>query len=202
VKGPTVNAAIAFYFGIDGKAEFRAMDTKDQGWVMGHVKHEYTGEQAGEAVRVAGEAIRAYEAVQIAHPELPFGGYYALGVCNDVNAMIEQKLQGKTTLYPLTHDKKLFAGQGEVEELVKALPVDGRDGGMADFARVMGSLPVGETGQLPIDWMRRDVEAVQAAGAPGPAKKRGMALPIALLAVFISVFVAIRAGAKKKAAQE
>jgi hypothetical protein len=115
--------------------------------------------------------------------------------------MIEQKLQGKTTLYPLTHDKKLFAGHGEVTELVNALPVDGQEGGQADFARVMGSLPVGETAQLPIAWMRTDVEAVQAAGAPTPAKKRSLALPISLMAVFISLFVAIRAGTRKKAAR-
>ncbi len=43
-------------------------------------------------------------------PDLPFGGYYALGVCNDVNAMIELHMQGETSLFPLTHDSDLFAG--------------------------------------------------------------------------------------------
>ena len=31
VRGPKVNADVSFYFGIDGKAEFRTMDTLDQG---------------------------------------------------------------------------------------------------------------------------------------------------------------------------
>ena len=43
-------------------------------------------------------------------PYLPFGGYYALGVCNDVNAMIELHMQGETSLFPLTHDPELFLG--------------------------------------------------------------------------------------------
>ena len=37
--------------------------------------------------------------------KLPFGGYFALGVCNDANAMIELAMQGATSLYPLTRDR-------------------------------------------------------------------------------------------------
>ena len=42
--------------------------------------------------RIAGSIVRTYSAIKQRHPELPFGGYYALGVCNDVNAMIELKM--------------------------------------------------------------------------------------------------------------
>ena len=38
VRGPKMNADVSWYFGIDGKAEFRTMDTLDQPWVMGRMR--------------------------------------------------------------------------------------------------------------------------------------------------------------------
>ena len=35
IRGPKVNADVSWYFGIDGKSEFRTMDTLDQAWVLG-----------------------------------------------------------------------------------------------------------------------------------------------------------------------
>ncbi|HEY0162503.1 MAG TPA: hypothetical protein VGB69_07500, partial [Edaphobacter sp.] len=35
IRGPKINADVSWYFGIDGKSEFRTMDTLDQAWVLG-----------------------------------------------------------------------------------------------------------------------------------------------------------------------
>jgi hypothetical protein len=161
VRGRQVNADLSFYFGIDGKAEFRPIDTKDQAWVLGRVAHAYRGDDALEVIRVAGAVVKAYAAIKQEHPDLPFGGYYALGVCNDVNAMIELHMQGETTLFPLTLDARYFKGQSEVAQLARRVPVDGRGHGSTDFSRVLGSLPVDDPATLPLAELRRDLELVR-----------------------------------------
>ncbi len=60
VRGPKVNADVSFYFGIDGKAEFRTMDTLDQGWVLGRHAHEYRDAQAVEVTRLVAKMLIAY----------------------------------------------------------------------------------------------------------------------------------------------
>ena len=60
ISGPKMNAEISFYFGIDGKAEFRTMDQLDQAWVMNRHAHEYRGADALEVTRLAGLIVQAY----------------------------------------------------------------------------------------------------------------------------------------------
>ncbi|MGA8938523.1 MAG: hypothetical protein WB439_05085, partial [Acidobacteriaceae bacterium] len=106
--GPTINADISYYFGVDGKAEWRTMDTLDQAWVLKRNAHEYTGAQALEVTRLAGLMTVAYMHLHEAHPTLPFGGYYALGVCQDGVSAIEHALTGHVTLFPNTADTAYF----------------------------------------------------------------------------------------------
>ncbi len=181
VKGPKYNAAVCFFFGIDGKAIVRPIDTKDQAWVMGHVAHTYRDKQAFEAMRLIGEVIRVYAAIQASHPELPFGGYYLLGVCNDPGAIVETKMTGKTTLYPLSHDKSLFAGQGEITDIVNKLP---QDEVSTDKERVLASMPVDSLKQLPLANLRADLLIVQSA----PSQSSGGISPWLLLG-FIPILV-------------
>ncbi|HEX7074536.1 MAG TPA: hypothetical protein VF226_10890 [Hyphomicrobiaceae bacterium] len=182
VRGPTVKADLSFYFGIDGKAEFRPTATRNQSWVLGRIARTYRGEQALEVVRLAGEIVKAYDAVKRAHPDLPFGGYFALGVCNDVNAMIELHMQGETTLFPLTLDSDYFPGEGEVERLARQLPVD-RGGRPPSPSRVFGSLPVVDLAQLPLPELRTDLETVRDAWQRGELNDTGSwrIMPWALL---------------------
>ncbi|WP_211109588.1 hypothetical protein [Azospirillum tabaci] len=163
VRGPVVNADLSFYFGIDGQAVFRPSVTRDQAWVMGRVAHRYRGKDAMEVIRLAGVIVRAYDAIKRRHPELPFGGYYALGVCNDVNAMIELRMRGATTLFPLTLDPQFFADEGEVGRLAESLPLDSRWRAVADPRRILGSLPVDDLAALPLPSLRDDVKKVRAA---------------------------------------
>ena len=160
VRGPVVNADLSFYFGIDGEAVFRPSVTRDQAWVMGKVAHRYRGAEALEVTRLAGSIVRAYSAIKQRHPDLPFGGYYALGVCNDVNAMIELKMQGETTLFPLTLDPQFFTGGGEVDRLAQRLPLDNGRDAKPEPRRILGSIPVAELSMLPLPTLRKDLEAV------------------------------------------
>ena len=179
ITGPKINASLCFYYGIDGKAIIRPIDTKDQAWILGNTVHTYKGEQAIEAMRMIGEVIRVYAAVQKAHPELPFGGYYRMGVCNDPNAIVESKLNGKTTLYPLTHDKSLFTGYGEVSEIVAKLPQDEES---TSKDRVMGSLPVSGLDKLPMASLRSDLLAASAVSTSSISWLWLLLLPVAYFA--------------------
>jgi hypothetical protein len=142
-RGPHINADISYYFGIDGKAEWRVMDTLDQAWVLKRNAHEYTGAQAVEVTRLAGLMTVAYLHLHAAHPTLPFGGYYALGVCQDGVSAIERKLTGSVTLFPNTADDAFFNDprDAEINALFAAIPKD-RDGKPPGAARIFGSLPV------------------------------------------------------------
>ena len=144
ITGPLVNAAVSFYFGIDGKAEFRTMDQLDQAWVMKRNAHTYTGADAVEVTRLSAAIVRTYMHLHAAHPALPFGGYYALGVCQDVVAAIELKLTGAATLFPNTADDSFFTNpeDAEINTLIHRLPKD-RAGHPPDVSRIFGSLPVG-----------------------------------------------------------
>jgi hypothetical protein len=142
VHGPRLNADISYYFGIDGKAEWRTMDTLDQAWVQKRNAHEYTGKDAVEVTRLAGLMTLAYLHEHADHPTLPFGGYYALGVCQDGVSAIEKKMTGKVTLFPNTIDIGLFNDprDPEIDALMAALPKD-REGKRPGPERIFGSLP-------------------------------------------------------------
>jgi hypothetical protein len=75
IRGPKWNADVSFYFGIDGKAQFRTMDSLNQGWVMHRVLFTYEdSSQQLRVMRLLSAAVRVYYRVRMAHPELPFGG--------------------------------------------------------------------------------------------------------------------------------
>ena len=189
VRGPVVNADLSFYFGIDGQAVFRPSVTRDQAWVMGRVAHRYRGEEAMEAVRLAGVIVRAYDAIKRRHPELPFGGYYALGVCNDVNAMIELRMRGETTLFPLTLDPQFFTDEGEIGRLAESLPLDSRWRAVADPRRILGSLPVEDLAALPLPSLREDLEKVRTAWESGRLPRPGVG-DVALLGAVVAGLLA------------
>jgi len=142
-SAPHINADISYYFGIDGKAEWRTMDTLDQPWVLKRNAHEYAGAQAVEVTRLAGLMTVAYLHLHAVHPTLPFSGYYALGVCQDGVSAIERKLTGNVTLCPNTADAAFFndSRDSEINALIAAIPKD-RDGADPGPARIFGSLPV------------------------------------------------------------
>ena len=142
IRGPHLNVDISHYFGVDGKAEWRTMDTLDQAWVLKRDAHTYTGAQAVEITRLIGLFTVAYMHQHAARPTLPFGGYYALGVCQDPVSAIEKKMTGHTTLFPNTADSTLFDDprDAEINALMTAIPKD-RAGAQPEPERIFGSLP-------------------------------------------------------------
>ncbi|HEX6494646.1 MAG TPA: hypothetical protein VF018_04130 [Acidobacteriaceae bacterium] len=174
VRGPKWNADVSFYFGIDGKAEFRTMDSLNQSWVMHRVLFSYDGtEQQMRVIRLLNTAVRVYYQARMAHPELPFGGYYRLGVCQDVSAAIEHALQGKTVLFPITHDPAYFPQSASADPRDRdllaafaAIPSD-RGSGLPPIDRVLGALPTLQYSDIMIPGLASDLERVAVANRLG-----------------------------------
>ncbi len=172
VRGPKVNADVAFYYGIDGRAEFRTMDERNQGWVLGRFAHVYEGAQAVEVTRLTAKMVVAYMHQHVARPKLPFGGYYTLGVCQDAVAAIERHMTGKVTLFPNTADVSLFDDprDAEVNGLMAAIPKD-RASAPLDPERVFGSLPTTDLRAITIPGLAKDLVATQAAWHDGTLRR-------------------------------
>jgi hypothetical protein len=168
IRGPKVNADVSWYFGIDGKSEFRTMDTLDQAWVLGRHAHEYRDGDAVEVTRLVGAFIVAFVHQHLSRPDLPFGGYYPLGVCQDGVAAIEKKMTGHDTLFPNTADGALFDDprDAEVNAMMLAIPKD-RNGLPPTPERIFGSLPATDFNLITIPGLAADLEAVHAAWQDG-----------------------------------
>ena len=198
IRGPKVNADVSWYFGIDGKAEFRTMDTLDQPWVLGRYAHTYSGAEAVEVTRLAGRMVVAYAHQHLARPELPFGGYYALGVCQDSIAAIEKKMTGHATLFPNTADMALFDDprDAEVNALIDAIPKD-RVGELPGPERIFGSLPAADWNAITIPGLTADLVAVHGAWQDGSLERTpswirkmvGRALGLAGVALLLGIVV-------------
>jgi hypothetical protein len=208
---PGLNADISYYFGIDGKSEWRTMDTLDQAWVLKRNAHTYTGEQAVEATRLAGLLTVAYMHAHVAHRKLPFGGYYALGVCQDGVSAVEQALTGRVTLFPNTVDATLFSDprDAEINRLFLMLPKD-RDGHPPDLVRIFGSLPVAPAAntsdpfaEITIPGLAADLDATYAAwhsGAIGQHHSWRFNIFIALALLLLVSIRVIRGEARRRSA--
>ena len=173
IRGPRLNADVSHYFGVDGKAEWRTMDTLDQAWVLKRDAHTYTGEQALEVTRLIDRITVAYMHLHADRPTLSFGGYYTLGVCQDPVSAVELKLTGRTTLFPNTADAALFNDprDAEVNTVFAAIPKD-RTGAPPGPDRVFGSLPaspgpVGRFAAITVPGLADDLAASYAAWQAG-----------------------------------
>jgi hypothetical protein len=199
IRGPLVNADVSFYFAIDGKAEFRTMDSLDQAWVMKRDAHTYTGADAVEITRLSAAQLRAYMRLHQAHPELPFGGYFTFGVCQDLVAAIELKLTGKATLFPNTAEDRYFTNpaDAEINDLIRRLPKDRSDSPSPE--RVFASRPVGssdaELATITIPGLGVDLIAVHDAWTDGTLERtrpRWLLIVLAIVAIAGAIFGFLR----------
>jgi hypothetical protein len=202
IRGPKWNADVAFYFGIDGKAEFRTNDSLNQSWVMHRILFAYEdSSQQLHAMRLLSAAVRVYYGTRRAHPELPFGGYYRLGVCQDVSAAVESDLRGKTHLFPITHDPAYFPQAGSTDPrdreflaAFNALPSD-RGSGLPPIDRVLGALPTVQYSDMVIPGLAGDLERVAVADRLGLVQRTHPFLTFliaVILVLLLLVFVAWR----------
>jgi hypothetical protein len=168
IRGPRINADVSHYFGIDGKAEWRTMDTLDQPWVLRREAHVYRDAQAAEVTRLATLLTLAFMHQHARSPTLPFGGYYTLGVCQDGVSAIERKMTGRVTLFPNTADAALFDDprDAEVNAMMAAIPKD-REGAPPQPERIFGSLPTADFNSITIPGLAADVNATYAAWQKG-----------------------------------
>ena len=172
IRGPKINANVSWYFGIDGKSEFRTMDTQDQAWVLGRYAHTYRDKDAVEVTRLVGRMVLAYMHQHLRRPDLPFGGYYPLGVCQDGVAAIEKKMTGHDSLFPNTADIALFDDprDAEVNAMLAAIPKD-VEGGVPAPERIFGSLPTEDLSAITIPGLAQDLTRVKAAWQDGSLER-------------------------------
>jgi hypothetical protein len=197
IRGPRINADVSYYFGIDGKSEWRTMDTLDQPWVLKRNAHTYAGKDAVEVTRLAGLLTVAYMHLHAAHPTLPFSGYYALGVCQDGVSAIEHKMTGHVTLFPNTADASFFTDprDAEVNTLIITIPKD-RAGKKPEPERIFGSLPTapdanGHFNDITIPGLADDLNATYAAFKDGSLERTYTNWELAKTFLFIGTAMAI-----------
>lgn len=211
VRGPHLNADVSHYFGVDGKAEWRTMDTLDEAWVLRRYAHTYTGAQALEVTRLIDLITVAYMHQHADRPTLPFGGYYTLGVCQDPVSAVETKLTGRTTLFPNTADAALFDDprDAEVNALFAAIPKD-RTGARPQPDRIFGSLPAepgadGRFSAITVPGLSADLAASYTAWRAGTSRRTHGRLFYAVVAGGAAVLVlglAAFLGRRRQASQD
>ena len=148
-------------------------------------------------MRLLNAAVRVYYHVRMAHPELPFGGYYRLGVCQDVSAAVESVLQGKTVLFPITHDPAYFPQSASADPRDReflaafaAIPSD-RGSGLPPIDRVLGALPTLHYNEIMIPGLAGDLERVAVAERFGLLQRTHPLLTfIAAVIVLLLVLIA------------
>ncbi len=165
VRGPKVNAEVTFYPSLDlagdgsGGTRFRADITTDQSWTGGFIAHTYENEQAVRALELMLMTRKQVED-KVRSKALPLDGYFALGVCTLAPAVVEKAVLHQTTLWPLTHDPRLFDGDSELDVIVRSLPSDGRDESVPDDARLKGSIPWRHANDIPFPGLRRELASL------------------------------------------
>jgi hypothetical protein len=198
IRGTKWNADVAFYFGIDGKAEFRTNDSLNQSWVMHRVIFDYEdSSQQLRVTRLLSAAVRVYYHARRAHPELPFGGYYRLGVCQDVSATVEFELRGKARLFPITHDPAYFPQNASTDPrdreflaTFNALPSD-RGSGLPPIDRVLGALPTVHYSDILIPGLAGDLELVAVADHLGLLHRTHPFLTFLLVVVLVLLLLVL-----------
>ena len=114
-----------------------------------------------------------------------------MGVCNDVNAMIELKMQGETSLFPLTLDPQFFTGNGEIDQLARRLPLDNGRDAKPEPRRILGSIPVDELSALPLLSLRADLEVVSSRWKSGTLSLGSSRDMVIRVGVIIGGFLAV-----------
>jgi hypothetical protein len=128
-------------------------------------------------------------------PDLPFGGYYPLGVCQDGVAAIEKKMTGSDTLFPNTADVALFDDprDAEVNAMMAAIPKD-YEGGLPEPERIFGSIPTDDFNAITIPGLAQDLSRVKSAWQDGSLERTSSRLRAMLMRVFASVALLFLAG--------
>jgi hypothetical protein len=146
VRGPRVNAELSWFFGVDGRAAFRAYDTADQAWVGGRTVRTWTGLSAARILDKAALVARQLEAMALA-ARLPMGGYGPLGSCNDAHAFVTG-----VAPYGMIRDPRRYRSGGPLDSLSSGLPYDIAQ--PADPRRIWESRAFDDVRDIPLPELR------------------------------------------------
>jgi hypothetical protein len=108
-KGPKLDTDTKFYQGMSGTGFFPANVWQDPSWCGGVTTAKVSGDQALDAVKLAGTYT---DLVNTTAKKLNLyaDGYGVTGVCNDSVAVVEQAVTGTSTQYPLLMKDEVMMG--------------------------------------------------------------------------------------------
>jgi hypothetical protein len=127
ISGPQINGTIEFYLGVTGGTEFRADVALPRApWRGGLPRDVYNSGTDNAKIVLAMQTasdLRNKWTTQATAQNLPFLGYGTLGVCMDSAAVIEDRVEGTITLFPLLHPPTTTIND-YIDMILSTLPVD------------------------------------------------------------------------------
>lgn len=172
VRGPVVNADVAFFLGSDNEATFRPTASARPSWTGTKVLRRFKGDEALRAASAAAWVRRNMERLTARRRlgELRTGAYGQLGVCNDATALVEAKMGLEATHWPLVRLPEVWRrGTGMTGRISDRVPYDTDPAQGPDVERVLQSIPW-EVDAVPthvFPALAADVQAVAAASGQG-----------------------------------
>ncbi|MBL4848960.1 MAG: hypothetical protein JKY65_25840 [Planctomycetes bacterium] len=176
IRGPLVNADVAFYLGIDHQATFRPTAWLRPSWTGSKTLRSFKGKDAISAASAASWVRRNLTRLTADRRlmELRSKAYGQLGVCNDATALIEGRMGLKATHWPLIRLPELYRNAGRLTSVSDSLPYDTDPAVVPSLKRVIHPLPF-VPGKFPDYFpdLASDIDALVA-----EAKARGVNLGI------------------------
>jgi hypothetical protein len=168
VRGPVVNANVAFYLGTDNQATFRPNAGRDPSWVGGTTVRHFKGRKALSAATAASWVRRNMGRLSDTRQlhKLQSGAYGQLGVCNDATALVEALMGLEATHWPLVRLREVYQGTGNLQKVSDSIPYDTDPSVIPSVERAMNSIPFTSTSVPDLfPTLRADMQALAKAQA-------------------------------------
>jgi len=132
IRGPVVNARIAFFLGINGVGFFANIDERPS-WTGMTARHFTQSDSVTNQGMILASFIYSTRYQQRVHADLagpakgvPASGYGFLGVCNDSNAFVEYSVFGTRSTYPWVRAASLLVkgSKDPIDLIFNDLPGD------------------------------------------------------------------------------
>lgn len=176
VRGPLVDADLAFYLGIDHQATFRPTAWRRPSWTGSKTVRSFKGREAIRAVAAAGWVRKNLTKLSAERGlmNLRSKAYGQLGVCNDATALVEGRLGLEASHWPLVRLREVYQGAGALTRVSNALPYDTDPNVVPEIDRLIHSLPFAP-GEVPdlFPELASDLDALAAEARR--AQRTGMA---------------------------
>ena len=187
VRGPVVNADLAFYLGIDSLATFRASAWRRPSWTGSRSIRTFQGAEALDAVSAAAWVRRGLTHLTDTRGlmSLRSKAYGQLGVCNDATALIEGRLGLPASHWPLVRLPELYRDSGSLTQVSDRVPYDTDPAVIPERQRVIDSVPF-RAGEVPalfptlaadLEAIAQDDAAKAAAGTNGATSRPTVTTP-------------------------